>query len=248
MAKIVSIYGPPNSGKTTVAVALSESLAEKGYNVCIVCCDNNVPTIPVLLPQSVNKVGAPIDKVRSIGKILSMAGFSESDILNQFVYTNKYRNIVLIGYAYGENENSYPAPTNYDCYEFIKKLTGMVDFIIVDCGNNLNTPLCQVALEHSDSIIKIAGSTYKDIVFYASNENLVPEGNVPKSHHILVAPNVVKQDNLEYLSGFYGSINYELKNDAMISKMMSFGEYFLKNFPTNYLKIINQICQEVNFR
>ena len=93
MAKIISVYGPPNSGKTTVVASLSEVLANKGYNVCIVCCDYSVPTIPVLLPQSVNRVDAPTNKIRSIGKILNTVDFSESDILSQFVYTNKYKNI-----------------------------------------------------------------------------------------------------------------------------------------------------------
>ena len=247
MAKIISVYGPPNSGKTTVATSLSEVLAGKSYNVCIVCCDYSVPTIPVLLPQSVNRVDAPTSKIRSIGKILNTVDFSESDILSQFVYTNKYRNIVLIGYAYGENLESYPIPTEYDVYDFIKKLSNMVDFIIVDCGNDITTPLSKVFIEHSDSVIKIVGSTYKDIVYYASNEKLIPEGQVKKSDHILVAPNIYKQDNLEYLRGFYGNINYEIKHEDNIEKMMSYGEYFIKDFPSKYLDNIKKLAEEVNF-
>lgn len=247
MARIISIYGPPDSGKTTVSVALSEVLANKGYNTCIVCCDNKVPTIPVLLPQTVNKVGAPASKVRSIGKVLSCVDFSASDILNQFVYTNKYKNIVLIGYAYGENESSYPLPTDYDAYEFIKKLADMVDYIIVDCGNDITSSLCKVSMEHSDSILRIAGSSYKDIVYYASNESLIPEGAIKKAEHILIAPKMVKQDNMEYLKGFYGEINYKMKYDENVSKMMAFGEYFIKDFPSHYLNEIKKICEEVNF-
>lgn len=247
MAKIISIYGPPDSGKTTVTASLSEVLANKGYNVCVVCCDCSVPTIPVLLPQTVNRVDAPINKIRSIGKILNMVDFSESDVLSQFVYCNKYKNIVLIGYAYGENIESYPIPTEYDVYDFIKKLSNMVDFIVVDCGNDISSPLCRVFMEHSDNIIKIVGSRYKDIVYYASNEKLIPEGQVKKSDHILVAPDIKKQDNLEYLRGFYGRINYELKHDDNIKRMMSYGEYFIKDFPSKYLDNIKKLAEEVNF-
>ena len=247
MAKVISIYGPPDSGKTTVAVSLSEVLANKNYNVCMVCCDYSVPTMSVLLPQTVNRVGAPASKIRSIGKILNTVDFSESDILSQFVYSNKYKNIVLIGYAYGENIESYPVPTEYDVYDFIKKLSNMVDFIIVDCGNDITFPLPKVFIENSDSVIKIVGSTYKDIVYYASNESLIPEGQVKKSDHILVAPNIYKQDNLEYLKGFYGPINYEIKHDDNIEKMMAYGEYFIKDFPNKYLEGIKKLSEEVNF-
>lgn len=247
MAKVISVYGPPNSGKTTVAVSLSEVLANKGYNVCIVCCDRNVPTIPTLLPQTVNRVDAPTNKIRSIGKILNTVDFSESDILSQFVYSNKYKNIVLIGYAYGENIESYPVPIEYDVYDFIKKLSNMTDYIIADCGSEITSPLPKVFIENSDSVIKVVGSTYKDVVYFASNEPLIPEGEVKKSDHILVAPNIYKQDNLEYLRGFYGNINYEIKHDDNIEKMMAYGEYFIKDFPNKYLESIKKIAEEVNF-
>lgn len=123
----------------------------------------------------------------------------------------------------------------------------MVDYIIVDCGNDITSPLCKVSLEHSDSILRIAGSSYKDVVYYALNEPLIPEGAVKKEGHILVAPKMVKQDNKEYLKGFYGDIQYKMKFDESISKMMAFGEYFIKDFPSHYLNEIKKICEEVNF-
>ena len=83
MAKIISVFGPPNSGKTTLSVAMSEALAEKGYDVCLVCCDKVVPTIPVLLPQSVTKANAAMDVRHSVGKILNCVDFSENDIIKQ---------------------------------------------------------------------------------------------------------------------------------------------------------------------
>ena len=247
MAKIISVFGPPSSGKTTVSVAIAEVLAEKGYNVSIVCCDKVVPTIPVLLPQSVNKVGAPTDKVHSIGKILSCVDFSESDVLQQCVFTKKYKRIILIGYAYGENVNSYPVPTDYDVYSFFGKLSEMVEYIVVDCGNNLQDPLCRVAMEHSDNIIRLAGSTYKDITYYASNEAIIPEGEVPKDRHIVVAPKAVKKDSLEYLGEFYGNIDYTMKYSQDIKNMMTYGEYFIKNFPPSYLSVIKRMLEEINF-
>ena len=52
---------------------------------------------------------------------------------------------------------------------------------------------------------------------------------------------------MEYLKGFYGDIQYKMKFDESISKMIAFGEYFIKDFPFHYLNEIKKICEEVNF-
>lgn len=247
MAKIISVFGPPNSGKTTLSVAMSEALAEKGYNVCLVCCDKVVPAIPVLLPQSVTKAGAAMDVRHSVGKILNCVDFSESDILKQCVYTKKYKKIILMGYAYGENENTYPLPTDFDVFSFYGKLSDMVDYVIIDCANNITEPLSRVGIEHSDNVIRVAGGSYKDITYYASNETIIPEGEVKRDRHIIVAPKVHKKDNIDYLDSFYGNIDYKIKYFPEVKTMMDYGEYFIKNFPPQYLSVVNQMLEEINF-
>ena len=57
MAKIITVCGSPNSGKTTISTAMGISLSKRGFNTCVIYCNDVVPSIPVLLPQSTIKVG-----------------------------------------------------------------------------------------------------------------------------------------------------------------------------------------------
>ena len=245
---MVSVFGPPGSGKTTVSVALAEQIAEKGYNVCIVCCEDVVPTIPTLLPQTVSRVNEVETKVRSIGKILNSMEFSAEDILQQCVYSKKYRRIVLIGYTLGENRNTYPTPTDYDIYAFYSKLSTMVDYIIVDCASDiLSSGLSRVGIANSDTVIRLAGGSYKDVVYYASVMPSLPEGNVKKENYIVVFPKVQKNDVIDDLVEFYGRIDFKIKFFPSIQEKQQYGEYFEKEFPSQYKDVIKKILEIVNF-
>ena len=247
MAKIISVFGPPNTGKTTVSVVIAQQLAEKGFNVCLVCADNVVPTIPTLLPQSITRVNEVKDKVHSVGKILSEIEYSTNDILKEVVFTKRFSKLVLIGYAYGENELSYAMPTEYDVSVFYNKLGTMVDYIVVDCGSAISNPLAKVGIESADRVIKVIGSSYKDITYFASNEELIPEGEVKKSEFITVYPMYKDMDAIEFLADFYGTIDYTIRHNNQISKMMQYGEYFMKGFPSEYTRIVKNLLEEVNF-
>ncbi len=247
MAKIVSVYGPPSSGKTTVSTVLAQCLADKGYNTCVVCCDKIVPTIPVLLPQSANKAYEIDSKVRSLGKILSDVEYSSGDILAQAYYTKKFTRIILLGYAYGENQFSYPTPTEYDVRSFLNKLSEMVEYIVVDCNSDLTETLTKVSIESSDSVIKLVGSTYKDVAYYTSSEKITPSGNVPPEAFLMVFPNVKPKDAIEDLYDFYGRVEFQINNNPEVEKMMRYGEYYMREFPKAYRDEIDRMIEIINF-
>ena len=52
MGKIITIWGSPNSGKTTMSVKLARFIYEK-YNaiVTVVCADEITPALPVIFPN-----------------------------------------------------------------------------------------------------------------------------------------------------------------------------------------------------
>lgn len=247
MAKLISVYGPPNSGVTTLCMGMAQVLSKKKYSVCVVCCNNLVPTIPTIIPQSANKVGAVSNKIKSIGKVLKLINFTTNDILEQFVYSKSYNNIALIGYGYGETNLTYPEPTEYDVYSFFGKLSEMVDYIILDCDKNPLNMITKVGLEKADAIIKVCGAGYKDIAYFASINSILPEGEVKKADHITVFPDIKKNENVDYLGEFYDHIDFQMKHDNEISKMFTYGEYLLKDFPKKYIDVVKKVIEQIDF-
>lgn len=243
MAKIITVCGSPNSGKTTIATAMGITLSRKGFNTCVIYCDDIVPTLPVLLPQSTLKIGDL--KQRSIGKILSLADFSTNDILSNMIYLKQFNRLSLLGYAYGENTNTYHQFTNFDIYNFYSKMSEMVDFIVVDGSNNPNNGLTTVSLENSDVVLRVGGSSYSDISYFASN---LKELNINEENELVIFGKQDVKDAFSELSEFYGGhIDFTIKKNPKIEEMMKYGEYFMGKFPPSYIKSIEEIINRFNF-
>ena len=243
MAKIITVCGSPNSGKTTISTAMGISLSKRGFNTCVIYCNDVVPSIPVLLPQSTIKVGDV--KQKSIGKILNLADFSTNDILNNVVYVKQLPRLSFLGYAYGENSNTYARFTNFDVYNFYAKLSEMVDFIIVDSVSNLNNNLSTIALENADVILRVGGSSYSDVSYFASN---LEELNINKENELIVFGKQDSKDAFSELTEFYGgSIDFVIKKNPVIENMMKYGEYITGTFPQSYMNSINEIINRFNF-
>lgn len=247
MGKLLAVWGSPNSGKTTLACAIAVHLAFMKKEVAVVMCDNTTPTISTVLPQVTNHVNATGTKLKSIGKIVSAVEFSTNDIYQQFVMVPNYKHLVLIGYAYGENGDSYATPVVYDVYDFYDKLSELVDYVIIDCTSDLlHNPLTTVGLEVAEAIVRTGGSTYKDLSFFTSQKPLFPGGKVAYDDHIIVFPRVKPKDAVEDIRGFYGNIDYKLSESADISRAMECGELLLKPYPPSYRAAVKKMVEGLN--
>lgn len=247
MGKLIAVWGSPNSGKTTLSCAIATQLACMKKEVAVVMCDNVTPTIPTVLPQVTNHVRAPGTKIKSVGKVVSAVEFSTNDIFQQFVMVPNFKHLVLIGYAYGENRDSYTAPVVYDVYDFYDKLGELVDYVIIDSMSEIaQNALTTVGLEVADSVIRTGGSTYKDLSFFASQTPLFPKGKVAYEDHVVVFPRVKPKDVVDDIRGFYGNIDYQLPELKEITRAMECGELLLKPYPQVYRATVKKIVEGLN--
>ena len=165
MSKLIAIWGSPQSGKTTLAVKLALELDNrKAGNILVLHTDNITPAMPVLFPFERD--------VLSIGHALSAVEISPTDILQAAVVPKGRDNLGFLGYAYGDNQFSYPAFDKEKAANFLSALKSLADYVIVDCSSQYNNVLSRAALSVADTIIKLATPELKVISFFLSQTPL----------------------------------------------------------------------------
>lgn len=244
MASVVCVFGSPNSGSTTLSVAIAKEFAKTKKNVVLICPDQKIPTIPVIFPQSTKKVGS--NDTRSIGRILSGINVSSNDILKQMVTVPNTKNFAILGYAYGENKYTYPNIAENDVLLFYQKLADLVDIIVVDCSSNIDNLISKIALQCADAIVRCCTCDFKSISYFASNLSRISTASVATINHIIVYPMIKEYDNTSDVSAVLGEPDYEIKFNSNLAKMSGNGELFFCDYPAQYKKIVKNIVKEMS--
>lgn len=242
MAKLIAIWGSPNSGATTVACALASELGDRGYSALLIESDDITPTIATLLPKSINQVGDELN-TKSIGKILSEVNVSVKDIWFQCTTVEKQKNIALLGYGYGENKSSYPVTSLNDCYNLYSLIGNELDYIIVDCMASIkSSPLSEAALQMADAIIRVGGCGYKDLSYFTSQMPYMNSFKITPEQHIIVLGNVKPNGAYYDLKEFYGRIDFILKYNRDVEQAMECGDLLNRKLPREYMSVIQSIA------
>ena len=161
--KVITIWGSPNSGRTVFTAKTVKALyhAEKAKIICIFA-DNKTPVLPVLFPND-KKESLP-----SIGALLSKTNIEKRDMLEYLVTFKSMKNVGFLGYADGENKYTYPEFSKEKAKDLIDTIASVADYVIVDCGDDLNEPLNYAAIQSADSLIKLCSPTLKSVSYFSS--------------------------------------------------------------------------------
>ena len=157
MSKIISVWGSPNSGKTTFATQIALKYLQQKYVVAIVYCDSLCPSLPVLLPKWRK------DDLFSIGEILETQTITSDVILRFTVTMNRHKNLLIYGYKDGENQFTYPRLTQHKIRSFVRALSEVADFIIFDCSSNLDDILSNTLIQYSDAVLRLHTPDLKSV-------------------------------------------------------------------------------------
>ncbi len=163
MARMIAVWGSPNSGKTTFAVKLASAVYNTYQSTVIVICpDMEAPTLPVLFPNR-KKEDMP-----SLGVALSRPEITPEEVAAQILVVKGARNFGFLGYRDGETRFTYPRFDAKSAASFYSAVSGLADVVIVDCTSSLTNLLTPSALIAADTVIRLYAPTLKSVSWMSS--------------------------------------------------------------------------------
>ena len=179
-AKIIAVWGSPNSGKTTIATKLATAIYDRYQSTVIVLyCDLEAPVLPIIFPNEKH------EDIGSVGVPLSKTEIEAEDIERNAVTVKNRGNLVFFGYRAGDNKFTFPRYGRAKAENLINILCHNADYVIVDCSSNLeNSVLSATAIEMADQIIRLASPDLKCISYYLSQLPVYADGKYRLGEHI----------------------------------------------------------------
>ena len=180
MSKLIAVWGPPGSGKTTVCVKLALALqAHVGMQVYTVFADTTTPTLPVLFPTMKS------EDMYSMGFALSKVHANYREIESCTVTVKEHPDLAFLGYKDGENHFSYPSADIEKNQQFLLTLSEMADAVIVDCTAVPNE-LSHAAMTSADIIFRVVSPDLKSVSFCSSQLPIMADPSYQCDNHVIV--------------------------------------------------------------
>ena len=179
MNKLIAVWGSPNSGKTTFATKLAQTIYERYQSTVIVLyADNETPALPVVFPNYKK------EDMFSVGAVLAKTEILQEDVIRQLVTIKQKQNFGFLGFTDGENKYTYPTFDETKVRSLFAVLSTLADFVIVDCTSNLKNPISKVAIKEADDVIRLATPELKSVSFYSSQFPLYADPVFRLDQHI----------------------------------------------------------------
>lgn len=228
---IISVWGSGGSGKSTFATKLGATLDSINKNTLVVYSENLSVDIASIYPYEKN--------------FISMGDLWQVDMSNDDLYkimnTAKGKNnLAYLSFAPGENIYSYPQYTKYNVVKVIMQLSDMFEYVIFDCSSDLSSNMISMtALELSDVVFRLCGSTLKSSCFFDSNLQLLSDSRFNAGSHINILSSTREYEPLSVFRSKYLNA-YELPFDDSVYQQCLEGEAFELN-KSKYQNTVNII-------
>ena len=201
--QILTVWGSPASGKTTVTMKMAAALSARKRNVAVVMCDAAAPSIPTVL------AGKTIPDV-SMGDVLTAPAITQELVLKHCIPIGKHPYVTLLGYKMGENVFTYAEYAKERAVDMLVLLRHIADYVIVDCTSVLtDNVLATAALEVADQVVRLCGCDLKALSYFASYLPLIADRKFSPGHHIKVLSATRPMLGATY-DGLFGDVKYRL--------------------------------------
>lgn len=242
--RFTAIWGGSSTGKTVLAVKIAKELASIKKNVLIIPCDDQTPTLPLLLPVSEN--------IKSLGDLLSQTAISQISVLQHCISYGNSGYVSLLGYKLGDCETSYPEynmKRAKELFSMCRRLSD-VDYIIADCSHNtLGNILTAAALETADCVIRVSNANIRSTVYLESQKQLLHDDD--RFHYnkqMNVLNNVLPNQDIDPFCESLGGVKYILPHCPAIEEQFSEQKLLESLFGKDakkYEPVIKQMVKEI---
>lgn len=239
MAKIITVWGSPGSGKSMFCCILAKALTRDKSKAIIINADVNVPMLPVWLPEQLASANA------SIGQVLSSVEIDTALTASHVTVLKSYPFIGLMGYCAGENPLSYPE-VKYDmAVALITAASRLVDFVILDCSAAMTNVFTPAAIESGDLIIRILTPDLKGIHYLKAHQPLLADSRFRYHEHLtfagLARPFHAIDEMGHLIGGFDGLLPYGKEIDRCATEGGMFQAISFCN--PKYTASLNQVLK-----
>ena len=241
--KIITVWGPPHSGKTTFALKMAETLYEKSKSTVIVLfCDITTPTLPILFPNQ------KPEELYSVGAVLSKVAIFASDVVSHLVTLKERMNLGFLGFKSRENRFSFPEYSFEKVDEMFRALREIADYIVVDCETNpQNSVLTDYAMKQSDILCKLATPDLASLGFYQSQNGVMTTGGYYPPEQLLIMN--IPSDDLTMLStdtgAHLGKVDLVVPYSQTLREQYLEGKLVLPTHDKRYMQAIRAAVEAV---
>lgn len=241
--KIITVWGPPHSGKTTFALKMAETLYEKSKSTVIVLfCDITTPTLPILFPNQ------KPEELYSVGAVLSKVAIFASDVVSHLVTLKERMNLGFLGFKSRENRFSFPEYSFEKVDEMFRALRKIADYIVVDCETNpQNSVLTDYAMKQSDILCKLATPDLASLGFYQSQNGVMTMGGYYPPEQLLIMN--IPSDDLTMLStdtgAHLGKVDLVVPYSQTLREQYLEGKLVLPTHDKRYMQAIRAAVEAV---
>ena len=155
---ISAVWGPPQSGKTTVAIDLAFALSMQGKSVCLIS--------PELYCELGARLNLRIEPEKSL-----LAAYRKSESLKQIVCeADELLYVLAVPYdndAFGEDMPEDAAKA------LLTQAGRCFDAVIVDCPSYAGSALAAWALNCADTVLMMSGAHSASVMWYNSFQKAV---------------------------------------------------------------------------
>ncbi|WP_409968357.1 AAA family ATPase [Bengtsoniella intestinalis] len=202
---ILAVWGSPGCGKTLASIKLAQHLASKKQNVLLVLCDMTTPMLPCVCPNS------QVDTERSMGNVLVTEKMNQTLIKHNLTTLKKYKNLVILAMRKGENEHSYPAPTQEQAEALLTALRETAPYVIVDCSSYISSDVLSfVTLMLADHVLRLANVDLKSVSYFSGQNHLLRAENWDAGKQYKIASNVKPNQTQEQIYNSIGEVAFKL--------------------------------------
>lgn len=244
-ANIITIWGSPASGKTTLALALGARMAYGNKNVIILNGDKLIPGLSVYIPRG------KFSSADSIGPLLMSNRYSDIELAQRIKPHERSEYLAFMGLSAAENYITYHEFSKESVIRMINKLSTQTDYIIIDgTSNPLENMITLTGLEISDQVIRVMTADVKGIAYMKAAQNIYRDEQFKYDSHITILGNVKNISPETEIMSVMGSFDFVLNYSYEAENKMMSGE-LMQNFGRSegikFEKTVSDIYNKLTF-